>query len=221
MFPSGGWEWFHPPTYQEGRPLIGSEQRAGWGFQILPYIEAQNVWQAPPVVAVGTPLPVFFCSSRREPQVFLRDDKFEPQIQGGQINYAQCDYAGANRELTGVIRRFKPTKLSEITDGSSHTLLVADKRLNVSRLGRPQDDDNEGYSAGWNEDTIRRTSDPPAPDHTDDGDGEKLFGSSHPSGINMVLVDGSVRFIVYGVSKKVFQALGSIAEGEIVDMEEL
>src|SRR5262245_30419405 len=39
FFPSGGWEWFNPPTYINGQPAIGEDQQAGWGFQILPYVE--------------------------------------------------------------------------------------------------------------------------------------------------------------------------------------
>src|SRR5437868_8432583 len=45
-FPSGGHEWFTPPTYVNGVPAIGAKQQAGWGFQILPYVEAANTWKA-------------------------------------------------------------------------------------------------------------------------------------------------------------------------------
>src|SRR5262249_39188241 len=44
-FPTGGWEWNTPPTYANGQPLSGAQQRAGWGFQILPYVEGDNVWR--------------------------------------------------------------------------------------------------------------------------------------------------------------------------------
>jgi len=216
FFPSGGWDWFYPPTYKNKHPVIGAEQRAGWGFQILPFIEAQTVWLAGPVQAVGTPLPVFFCASRRAPQTVLRNDKFRPPIQGGQIEYALCDYAAANREQTGVIRRYRPVRFREVTDGASNTLLVGEKRMNLAHLGEPQGDDNEGYTVGWNEDTIRRTSRSPLPDHLGEGTGEKLFGSSHPYGINAVFLDGSVRQIAYRIDKRVFNALGNISDGETV-----
>ena len=38
VFPSGGWDWFEPPTYRDGNPIKGGEQRAGWGYQILPFV---------------------------------------------------------------------------------------------------------------------------------------------------------------------------------------
>src|SRR6266567_6777943 len=42
--PTGGWDWFEPPTYITGTPAVGENQRSSWAFQILPYLEAQNVW---------------------------------------------------------------------------------------------------------------------------------------------------------------------------------
>src|SRR5688500_14868950 len=44
FFPTGGWDWATPPTYVNGTPAIGREQQAGWGFQILPYVEQTVVW---------------------------------------------------------------------------------------------------------------------------------------------------------------------------------
>src|SRR5215471_12625805 len=36
-FPTGGGEWWSTPTYINGVPVIGKQQEAGWGFQILPF----------------------------------------------------------------------------------------------------------------------------------------------------------------------------------------
>src|SRR5215472_2226446 len=44
-FPTGGFYDYSPPTYINGAPAQGRQQEAGWGFQILPYIEATNVWK--------------------------------------------------------------------------------------------------------------------------------------------------------------------------------
>ena len=65
QFPSGGWNWDTPPTYVGGSPATGAEQRAGWAFQILPFIEAANTWRAGAEVAIGQPNQVYFCPSRR------------------------------------------------------------------------------------------------------------------------------------------------------------
>ncbi len=219
FFPSGGWNWNHAPTYLGGAVAVGEQQHAGWGFQILPYIEANQVVEAGPVQAIGTALSLFFCPSRRGPQTVERPDKYSPPLTGSILTHALCDYAASNREQTGVVRRFLPVKMSQVTDGASHTLLVADKRLNLTHLGEAQDDDNEGYTVGWNEDTIRRTQRPPASDPLGDGDGEKLFGSSHPGVIQATFADGSVRPVGFQIDKRIFRHLGEIDDGEQADAE--
>lgn len=221
FFPAGGWNWDDPPTYVNGKPVSGAEQHAGWGFQILPFAEAQNIWQAGPVEAIGTPLGFFFCPSRRPPQVVEHLDNYDPPLTGGMITHALCDYAASNRGLTGVVRRYQPVSMSQIADGTSHTLVAADKRLNLASLGEWQDDDNEGYTAGWNEDTIRTTDQSPSPDHVGEADGEKLFGSSHPETINAALADGSVRAISMQIDEETFRKLGDIADGEQLDDAQL
>lgn len=217
VLPSGGDAWNDPPTYRGGVPAVGAEQEAGWGFQILPYIEGSTAWEAGPVEAIATPQAVLFCPTRRPPQTVVLPDKYDPQLTGGTLVHALCDYAGSNREQTGVLRHNEPVALREVTDGTSHTLVVAEKRMNVARLGEPQDDDNEGYTVGWNEDTIRRTDQGPAPDHVGEGDGDKLFGSSHPGVLNAVFADGAVRSLAMSVDDDVFEHLGAMNDGEQID----
>ena len=220
FFPSGGWNWFDAPTYINGQPATGADQKAGWGFQVLPYIEAQNVWEAGPAEAIGAPISLFFCPTRRSPQVVDHEDNYSPQINGGIITHALCDYAASNREENGIVQRFEPTDISQVTDGTSNTLLAADKRLNLTRLGEWQDDDNEGYTVGWNEDTIRMTRNSPSPDYYGDenNDGEKLFGSSHPGVINTAFADGSARTVSIDIEEDTFRRLGDIADGEQIDL---
>lgn len=210
FFPSGGWGWSDPPTYIDGKAAVGEKQKAGWGFQILRFLEAGNVVEAGPVEAVGTPVPTFFCPTRRSPSTVTYADNYEPPLTGDPLDHALCDYAASNREQTGVVRRFTPLRFADIADGASNTLMVAEKRLNRTFLGVPQDDDNEGYTAGWNEDTIRRTDKPPQPDLTDPiGDGDRRFGSSHPGTFQVVLADGSVHSLTYSIEPQIFERLGN------------
>lgn len=215
-FPSGGWGYDQPPTYIQGAPATRRLQRAGWGFQVLPFLEGTNVWNSGPLVAVGSAQQVFFCPSKRAPQTVTILDAYQPPLTGSMVETALCDYAAANRDGTGVVRRYDPTRFADVRDGTSNTLLIADKRLNLRLLGTPQDDDNEGYTAGWNEDTIRRTDAPPRPDHSGAGDGDKLFGSSHPGAIYALFADGSVRPISYSVDAAVFAHLGDKNDGQTI-----
>jgi prepilin-type N-terminal cleavage/methylation domain-containing protein/prepilin-type processing-associated H-X9-DG protein len=247
-FPGGGEGWSSPPNYVNGQPAIGMWQDAGWGFQILPFIEADNVWKGGQatsdngrvLTAIGTPNKLFFCPSRRGPQTVVYLKAYGPEYldsipppEPDQVITAMCDYAASNLENTGVVVRtsgspaFGPppqgnTRFASITDGTSNTLLVGDKRMNRALLGQWQEDDSEGYTSGFDEDTMRSTTQPPAPDFSQPAngvpiDGQKLFGSSHTGGLNAVFADGSVHFIRYGINPTVFSNLGNRSDGQVID----
>jgi prepilin-type N-terminal cleavage/methylation domain-containing protein/prepilin-type processing-associated H-X9-DG protein len=222
VFPTGGWYANSPPNYVNGMPVVGSAQQAGWGFQILPYIEGNNAWRAGAVVAIGTTNPLFFCPSRRQPQTVSWPDNYVPPLTGGLLTHALCDYAASNKEGTGAVRQFKAVRILEITDGTANTLLLGDKRLNKTYLGQVQQDDNQGYTAGFNYDTVRKTSRPPAPDYSAPfGTGNGLFGSSHYGRFNAAYCDGSVHAIPYSINKRVFSYLGTINDGQSISGNDL
>ncbi len=222
-FPSGGWDWSTPPVFVNGQPLSGRTQQAGWGFQILPFIEQDNVWRGGQattdtdraITAVGTPTKLFFCPSRRLPQTIVYS---EPEyFNGRNVTRALCDYAASNFDGTGAVRRIDPVRMAEITDGASNTLLVSEKRLNLFFLGQAQPDDNIGYTAGWDDETNRMTSRPPAPDYRmSSGSGDGLFGASHTGGFNALFSDGSVHFLHYSIAPVTFYYLGNKSDGQVV-----
>jgi prepilin-type processing-associated H-X9-DG protein len=216
FYPTGGWDWWTPPTYLNGVPLVGDDQQAGWGFQVLPYLEGYNAWSAGPVVAIASTNPVYFCPSRRLPQTITYPDQYLPPLTGGELTHALCDYAASNLEGTGIIRQYKSHKIADVTDGLSNTMILADKRVSLQGMGSNQPDDNEGYTVGFDEDTVRRTNSPPQPDLTTEGTGNKLFGSSHPGKFNVLFADGSVHSVVYTIDPLVFSCLGNIADGQAI-----
>lgn len=225
-FPTGGWDWNSTPTYINGLPAVGTQQEAGWGFQILPYIEAENVWKGGGAttddgrirVAMGTPNPLFFCPTRRAPQTVVFQD---PGFYNNQpITTALCDYGASNYEGTGVVNFQLPNRIVNIRDGTSNTLLLGEKRLNVTFLGSRNNDDDVGYCCAFDNDTIRMTTIPPAPDYfAPAGDGEWRFGSSHSGIFNVVLADGSVRPLTYGIDPNTFNFLGNMADGQSVNLD--
>ena len=221
IFPSGGWSNLSPPSYLGRVTLVGRDQRAGWGFQVLPYLEGNDVWKSDAQTAIATPQAVFFCPSRRGPQTVTYADGYDPPLGGGNLVHALCDYAASNLEGTGVVRRLEPVPLREVRDGLTYTLLVADKRLNLAKLGQPQSDDNEGYTAGWDKDTIRSTDRAPDADFVGMDDGDRRFGASHSGGFNAVLGDGSVRPIRYDLDPSIFRRLGNKSDGEVLGLDDI
>jgi prepilin-type N-terminal cleavage/methylation domain-containing protein/prepilin-type processing-associated H-X9-DG protein len=226
-FPTGGWDWTTPPTIVNGQTAVGAKQKAGWAYQLLPFLEAANVWRGGQAgtdldrirVAIGTPIPVYFCPTRRGPQTVTFSD---PEYMGGlKITHALCDYAASNWEGTGVVRQYTPNRIADIRDGTSQTLLVSEKRLNLEFLGQEQNDDDIGYTAGWDNDTVRETDSAPQPDYSDSsGDGDWLFGSSHPGRFNAVFADGSVHTISYTVNPIVFSYLGNKSDGVPIPLDD-
>jgi prepilin-type N-terminal cleavage/methylation domain-containing protein/prepilin-type processing-associated H-X9-DG protein len=224
-FPTGGWYPYTAPNYVQGKPATGADQKAGWGFQVLPFIEAEDVWRGGPgatdadraLLAIGTPNKLFFCPTRREPQTIIYPDNYTPPLTGGDITHALCDYAASNKDGTGVVRQFTGVKIGEITDGTANTLMLGEKRLNLAFLGQPQQDDNQGYTAGYNLDTVRKTGLAPAQDYRAAfGDGGGLFGSSHPRVFNVAFADGSVHSISYNINQLTFKYLGDKADGQLI-----
>jgi prepilin-type N-terminal cleavage/methylation domain-containing protein/prepilin-type processing-associated H-X9-DG protein len=224
VFPSGGWDWSDPPTYSNGQPVTGPGQKAGWGFQILPYIEADAIWRGGQAatdldrikVAIGTPNPTFFCPSRRPPQAVTFSHP--GYLSGLTAPRALCDYAGSNLNGTGVLRQFTPTQIADITDGTSNTLLVAEKRMALKAPGQQSSEDDLGYTAGWDEDTLRRSDKLPKPDISRGAaeDDMRRFGSAHAGRFNAAFADGSVRSVPYTIDKTVWERLGDRADGQVV-----
>jgi prepilin-type N-terminal cleavage/methylation domain-containing protein/prepilin-type processing-associated H-X9-DG protein len=238
-FPSGGFSVDpnpSPPLYSgpdqlTGVPLVAPYQKAGWAFQILPFLEGNNAWKAGAVVAIATPNPVFFCPSRRAPQTLQLlpgEEDYEPDnidLDEG-LTHAMLDYAASSLDVDpqtgkgiGVVREAMGVRIIEITDGTSNTLMVADRRMNLTMLGQKNEDDFLGYTSGWDDETVRKTNQVPEPDYRGDQgeDGEAKFGSSHPGRINALLADGSVRSISYSINPYVFSYLGNRSDGQVID----
>ena len=238
---AGGPGWDYHMSYIKGVPQIAPQQHGGWGFQILPFIEQQALWEGngqtvdleKSIQAIGAPLKVMFCPTRRPPEVLSTNDWYNhlPDGTGGNAGrvtpHAKIDYAAASLDTgsgddangVGAITQLNPRRLSDITDGTSFTLLIGEKRMNVQLLKQFQANDNEGYTCGWNHDTGRYTDRILMPDFRHPSDpGDDRFGSSHPAGMNISLVDGSVRMLPYNVDATIFRNLGRRADGQVISL---
>jgi prepilin-type N-terminal cleavage/methylation domain-containing protein len=245
------------PTYIAARqPAVGLRQQAGWAFQILPFLEAENVFNGGggttirdcAVRAVGATHSFYFCPSRRAPMALQYPNTYGTNwfntlnnLPPGSppltvVTTAMIDYAGSNFDFTspttppshssGVLRPLDdpnlPIHVRDITDGVSNTLLVAEKAMYLPALGQLQADDDQGYTVGYDHDTMRHTDKNPTPDFfepslngTDPYVG--TFGSSHPATFSAVFADGSVHAISYAISLQTLINLGNIADGKVID----
>src|SRR5262249_21379179 len=123
-FPSGGDRYFSARTLVDGTPATIPQQAWGWGYQIMAYVEQDNLWRGPSAAVVRRSYLLLFTSPSRRP----------PVIRLGTI--ALADYAGNGGDTTeyaathtGPLIRFDAGRmtLSRISDGSSNTLLVGEK----------------------------------------------------------------------------------------------
>jgi len=108
--------------------------------------------------------------------------------------------------------------LGDLRDGTSNVGMVSEKRHSLRTIPGNPDWDNEGYICGWDWDVIRRGNFRPMPDRIDAGNPEPRFGSSHPGGINVLLGDGSVRFIPYTIDILTFARIWHRADGQSVQV---
>lgn len=126
-------------------------------------------------------------------------------------------------KLEGPMRNTtRPVKIAQITDGTSKTLLVSEKYVRSDLYLGTTSSDDFGWTDGWDPDVMRSTGIPPLQDSSVDrlvdpeaqppmGSAwwELHFGSAHPSGINAVFTDGSVRSISYDIDLNIFNATGT------------
>lgn len=261
-------------AYESGTTCCNAASPNGWSqwFKILPYIEANNVYQIAnfslPPIHSGRPadyngedtvaralIPIYYCPSRRSPVGY------------GTGQFGRCDYAGCAGFYQGEVhegwgdipaaplgmapRRNERTpenfgtmsgrqgymvwsalgakrRIADVLDGTSMSIMAAEKCLPPSRQGSDGGDNERWNNAGWDECVLRWHFPPKsdfdknikvlgAPGNPTANVWRRYFGSAHPSGLNAVYGDGSVRFSPYSVDATVWMRLCVIDDGETVN----
>jgi len=167
---------------KQGKPLLS------WRVAILPYIEQQALyqkfkldepWDSPNNKELIKLMPMTYAC----PTQFVKSD-------AGLTTYRAFAGNGALLDPT------KPTRLAEITDGTSNTLMVVEAADPVTWT-KPDDltfDNAPGRQ----------------------GAAVNGPGSKHPGGFNALFADGSVKFIKMSINPTTLRALITKAGGEIV-----
>jgi prepilin-type N-terminal cleavage/methylation domain-containing protein/prepilin-type processing-associated H-X9-DG protein len=247
-----------PPGYQANVPYVDGldDTKPGWGwaFFILPYMEEINVFN---MVKQNLPIQdtahssvirqrfsAFLCPSDLTP-----DDAFPISDESGNLvatatpaSYAACiggdeSDATANKCL-GIFYRNSRTRIAEITDGTSKTILVGERSWSNAK-GIWAGAMSGGRIARGEQNPCPTTGESsyPAPNlvlahthlnnaSTDEDGGLDDFSSRHVDGSNFVFADGSVRFLPsvsgdntdgsFTADSVIFQGLGTRSNGEIV-----
>jgi prepilin-type N-terminal cleavage/methylation domain-containing protein/prepilin-type processing-associated H-X9-DG protein len=242
-------------------------QQAGTLFQILPYIEQQNLYSCNDNAKIqGTPVKIYYCPSRRPPltragggtSVLALNDYAMPlwkdTTKGSGLGggTAGCwnwwgDATGDNQNYdfyknTILVRGgkgsdpFPPGRMTEVSDGTSMVMMMGEKFVDVTRYRPPQTSadppeagaspnsgfTDSGYYLGWAWGTMRCTQGGPIRDQrypaTNANAWWQMFGSAHPSGINGVFADGSVRSVAYTIPNPIFQLICRKDDGLMVDI---
>lgn len=211
----------------------------GWAAQLLPYLEQENLYRMidftvdithprHAIVRV-TSLPIFRCPSDDGPERISI-----PGEDGGIIcEVAFANYVGMGGTFevsgypdtnTGVLIRNRHIRIADIRDGTSNTIMVAERENSRSPLttwvGAISHSVNPPLNPAFEEEgppTLVLTQTGEAADqrtpnnalgHVEDA------SSRHPGLVNCLLCDGSVRTIPDTIKPQIWQALGTRAGGE-------
>jgi prepilin-type N-terminal cleavage/methylation domain-containing protein/prepilin-type processing-associated H-X9-DG protein len=232
-----------PPGYSATASFPDTSPGWGWATYILPYVEQDPLYQrlnlnqsiaASP--AVATTVRLFLCPADLTPPgaYQINDETFGLIVAAAPSSYAACvgdDDSEADADLgNGVFYRNSKTRLNDITDGTSQTIMIGERACGQA----------QGIWAGAPNGAVLRagpqnpwpTSTASAPvllqAHanwinilTNADGGLDDFSSNHIGGVNLLFADGSVHFVrsivVDGITRRGFWALGTRANGEIIN----
>lgn len=254
-FPTGGWgaQWMGDPDRG-----YGVDQPGGWAYNILPYLEeaalhdlgaglSGSTKQAAVTECVSTPLPVFYCPSRRSAANYPGWSFYghEPPFNANDVEYvAKIDYAANSGDQpfieleyphsyqegdttfawetgrhTGIVFQRSRVRHADITDGTSNTYLVGEKYLPAdSYLDASSNGDHHGVFAGQVVDSLRSAHREWTPlQDRAEIDYYRRFGSAHAGAFNFVFCDGSVRKVNYGIDGEIHARLGNRGDGRPVE----
>lgn len=216
----------------------------GWAAFILCDIEQDNLaklyhwdlWSGDPrnQEVVATPLKIFQCPSTPEQDRYMTFGVFQNNGKGACGDYAATQsvdpilvvkglLAPPPADYQGVLELNRMTRMTDITDGTSNTILLTEDagRPRLWRTGRPLADQTVlgGPWQGYNSGIILQGSTPdgtgrPGPCAIDCSNDREVY-SFHSGGANAVFADGHVQFLPATVSISTLAALVTRAGGEV------
>jgi type II secretory pathway pseudopilin PulG len=241
VFPSGGQVWpagDKRTMIKETIPADYDSQTWGWAYQILPYIDQATLWAVPKDDTIAsTPVATYVCPSFRGPKTW-------PLTHNGKTTQrAMIDYAANAGTVDGTYdgavvpsKSAAPRavrKLTDITDGTSNTLLISEKYVGGAvAWTKSSCNDKYGYVDGWGNDTLIHAK------MARDKDKDRVIallpkqinardtvtcgynpGSIHGKML-VVFCDGSVHAVPFTINATVWGRLCSINDGQETGFED-
>jgi prepilin-type N-terminal cleavage/methylation domain-containing protein/prepilin-type processing-associated H-X9-DG protein len=248
-----------PPGYRAAGPYRDGETDTmpgwGWGTFLLPYLEQGNLSNTlnlgqPVQSSAGsaTILKGYLCPSDMAPSqpIAVMDALEDPVALAAPSSYAAC-VGGDELDTTaptglGIFYRNSQTRIADVTDGTSTTLLIGERAWAKVRgiwagaiaggvCSRGQQNPCPGAPGSWMPAPTLVLAHSHLNNATADTDGGlDDFSSMHPGGSNFLFADGSVRFLrsisgdlgvnpdgstIYSPDSLAFQALGTRSQGEV------
>ncbi len=214
----------------------------GWGTFILPNIEQNALYKAlnpnganfpaNTVANVRVSLPAFKCPTEVSADLHTNVDMGG----SGSDGYGRASYAAIygsdevyysflialNRR--GVFRYNSATRIRDVSDGMSNTLLLGERFWDGVTTTDPDPEPTRrgaiwaGRPANSNKYcTVIRTNDSAA--FRIFGTNPSAASSQHAGGVHFVLGDGTVRFLSENLDAATYRRLGQMADGEVVSLE--
>ena len=238
-FPNGGRQDSYTNTIRE---------RWCWMYQILPYVEQGNIQQLTTGAAVKVSfVPIYHCPSKRQPTIF-QNFMLTDYVGAAGLTW-EATASNVNTFYTGAVipkeicfaspcTQLPVVTFGAIPDGTSNTVLVGEKYVSTDKYGGGQWGDNNSWANGSTWISARHSRRPPGQDsnareealkrnlpwrdpsgaNTDAGMWD-FFGSSHPSGFNVVLCDGSVRSVKYSIELVNWQNMVARNDGNVTNVD--
>jgi prepilin-type N-terminal cleavage/methylation domain-containing protein/prepilin-type processing-associated H-X9-DG protein len=220
----------------------GGQNRHTWALLLLPYIEQGNTFQAfqtpiagvnqtdgynnftatdPKIVtALQGQVKVYLCPSRRV-SVALSPLDTGSTVMGPPSDYAACAGDTKTAPTTGVFQLVNAnhmsalTRFRDITDGTSNTIMIGEKHIQVGFLNDPIQD-GVIYSGAETE-TYYRVAGASWPLALNPSvTANSQFGSWHTGGCNFVMADGSVRSLRNSLPGSTLALLANRSDGQVI-----
>jgi len=217
--------YIHAPGYRAGG--------FGWGASILPHLEQAPLfqsmnfdlplWSVPNATASMTRVATYLCPSDAESQQGDLDREGLRYAMGCYVaNFGPGDLDDNPLDRRGVFSRNSSTRLADLTDGLSQTLVTGERfngKFQTLSIGghlfaetiwigaiKEDPDDDHGHT------TMFQAGHTPNSPEMDDRDA----ASRHPNGTHMGFGDGSVRLIKSSINIDVYRGLSTRAGGETI-----